>query len=67
MKYTLTIKNSMSSQDISKSLQKNKIIKDANKFSAYLQKNDYSERLKPGKFKLTSDMSEKEIAKEISN
>ncbi len=64
--YTLTIKNGMSSQDVSKLLYEKKIIKDANKFSAYLQKNDYSQKLKPGKFKLKSDMSEKEIAKAIS-
>lgn len=65
-KYTLTIKNGMSSQDVSKLLSENKIIKDANKFSAYLQKNNYSQKLKPGKFKLKSDMSEKELAKAIS-
>lgn len=65
-KYTINIKSGMLPSDISERLAENKIIDEANKFDAYLEKHNYSPKVQLGKFKVTSEMSFKEIAKKIT-
>lgn len=63
--YTLTIKENMMPSTISELLAENKIIKDATKFSQFLEDEGYSPRVQIGKHKLNSDMSHREIAEEL--
>jgi len=65
-KYTLVVEENMVPSTISEKLAENKIIKDAADFSKYMEDNDYSPYLQIGEFKLTSDMSNKEIAQTIT-
>lgn len=65
-KYTINIKSGMLPSTISELLADNKVIDDANKFSAYLEKHNYSPKVQLGKFKVTSEMSFNEIAEEIT-
>lgn len=67
VEYTINIKEGMASQEVSSLLEENKVIKNAEEFSVFIQTNNYSDYIQPGKFKLKSDMSEEEIAKIITN
>lgn len=66
VKYTLVVEQNMVPSEISKTLEKEKIIKDALDFNQYMESNNYSPYLQIGEFELTSDMSHKEIAKAIT-
>jgi len=65
--YTLVVEENMVPSMISQKLEENKIIKDAAKFNKYMEDNNYSPYLQIGEFKLKSDMSMEQIAKEITN
>lgn len=65
--YTLKIEPGLaSSSTISSVLEKNQIIDSASKFSKYLEDHDYSKYVQIGTFKLTSDMTFKEVAETIT-
>ncbi|MGY0692912.1 hypothetical protein ACW2QC_09015 [Virgibacillus sp. FSP13] len=64
--YTITIKSGMASSEISNLLVENDIIDDADEFSQYLEKEGYAKKVQLGKFKVSSDMSNYEIAEEIT-
>lgn len=66
VKYTLDIKPNMMPHEVILLLEEKKIIKDAEKFADFMDKNDYSPYIQQGEFELTSDMSEEEIAKTIT-
>ena len=66
VKYTLEIKPNMMPHEVILLLEEKKIIKDAEKFADFMDKNDYSPYIQQGEFELTSDMSEEEIAKTIT-
>lgn len=65
-KYTLKVEPNMLSNEVSKLLEDNKIIKNAGDFAKYLEDNDYSRFIQLGDHKLTSDMSHYEIAEKIT-
>lgn len=67
VKYTLEIKPDMMPHEVILLLEEKKIIKDAEKFADFMDKNDYSPYIQQGEFELTSDMSEEELAKKITN
>ncbi|WP_106497138.1 hypothetical protein [Lentibacillus sp. Marseille-P4043] len=64
--YSLTIKSGMASSEISNLLVENDIINDAGKFSQYLEEEGYAKKVQLGKFKVSSDMSNYEIAEKIT-
>lgn len=64
--YTINIKSGMLPSEISEVLADNQIVKDAFKFSQYLEKNNYSKYIQLGKHKVNSDMSQKELAEELT-
>src|SRR5699024_9024083 len=63
--YTIDIQPDMLPSDVSNLLEKEKIIKDASSFNKFLEDNDYSKLIQIGTFKVSSDMSEEEVAKII--
>ncbi|WP_102274560.1 endolytic transglycosylase MltG [Cytobacillus massiliigabonensis] len=65
--YQLKIMRGMVSRDIANILAKEKVIDDASKFEFYLVENGYSKKIQLGSFKLTSQMSYKDIAKIITS
>lgn len=67
VKYTLETKPGMMPHEVIALLEEKKIVKDADKFSDFMDKNDYSPYIQQGEFKLTSDMSDEELAKKITN
>lgn len=64
--YTLHVKPDMVAPTIAELLVENKIIDDAASLSKYLEDEGYSKYIQLGKHKLSSDMSKKEIAEEIT-
>ncbi|HLR14436.1 MAG TPA: hypothetical protein VK144_01310 [Bacillota bacterium] len=64
--YTIDIQPDMLPSDVSNLLEKEKIIKDASSFNKFLEDNDYSKLIQIGTFKVSSDMSEEEVAKIIT-
>lgn len=64
--YTLTVKENMLGPDISKLLAENKIIKDADEFTKYIDKKGYAPYIQLGDHKLTSEMNHYEIAETIT-
>lgn len=64
--YTINIKSGMLPSEISEILAENDIIKDANKFDQYLEKEEYSPYIQLGKHKLNSEMSTKEVAEALT-
>lgn len=67
VKYTLKIKSDTKPHEFILLLEDEKIIKDADKFEKFMKEEDYRPYIQQGKFKLTSDMSKEEIAKNITN
>ncbi|MDY0396696.1 hypothetical protein ACFSMW_05585 [Virgibacillus halophilus] len=65
-KYTLHIKSGMPASEIGDMLEENGIIKDADKFNAYLEKHDYSPKVQQGKFKVNSDMDFQQLVKSFT-
>src|SRR5690625_751978 len=64
--YTINIKSGMLPSEISEILAENDIIKDADKFDQYLEKEEYSPYIQLGKHKLNSEMSTKEVAEALT-
>src|SRR5699024_10952819 len=64
--YTINIKSGMLPSEISEILDENDIIKDADKFDQYLEKEEYSPYIQLGKHKLNSEMSTKEVAEALT-
>src|SRR5699024_1093666 len=67
VEYTLEITSGMMPHEVIALLEEEDIIEDADKFSEFMDKNDYSPYIQQGEFELTSDMSDEDIAKEITN
>src|SRR5690625_4274965 len=65
-KYTLTIEPNMLGPEVSELLKKNKIISDDEAFNRYLETEGYAPYLQLGDHKLSSDMSNYEIAEVIA-
>lgn len=65
-KYTLTIEPNMLGPEVSKLLKKHKIISDDEAFNRYLETEGYAAYLQLGDHKLSSDMSNYEIAEVIA-
>lgn len=65
-KVTFTTEEGVVSQDIADILIENDIIDDRQKFLDYLDDNDYSPYIQLGTFKVTSDMSMKELAETVT-
>lgn len=65
--FTLVIEEDMVPSTVSQILEDNNIIESATKFNEYLEDNDYSKYVQIGEFKLSSDMSMKEVAKALTN
>lgn len=65
-KYTVKIKSGMMPEEVARLLEENDIIDDAFSFATYLEDNGYSPYVQIDSFKLTSDMSRKEIAEKIT-
>src|SRR5690625_190528 len=65
--YTIEIDENTLPSTISERLEENGIIDDAMKFNQYLEDKDYSPYIQIGKYKLSSDMSRKEIAEELTD
>lgn len=61
--YKLHIKDGMPSSEIGNLLEENDVVDDGDEFNKFLEDEDYSTKVQPGKFKVDSDMSFKEIAK----
>lgn len=64
--YTINIKSGMLPSEISEILAENDIIKDADKFDQYLEKEEYSKYIQLGKHKLNSEMSTEEVAEALT-
>jgi len=64
--FTIQIASGMKTSEISEMLADNGIIKDSFKFDQYLEKNGYAAKIQIGKYRLSSDMNQEEIAKEIT-
>ncbi len=64
--FNLKIVSRMLLQDVAQQLEEAKIIDDAGQFKQYMVDYGFSRKLQPGTYKLTSDMSFKEIAKMIT-
>lgn len=64
--YTLHIKDGMPSSEIGNLLEEHNIIEDSSKFNKYLEDEGYHKGVQLGKFKVSSDMTFKELAKAIT-
>lgn len=64
--YTVKVKSGMMPEEIAQLLEDNNIIDDAFSFATYLEDNGYSPYVQIDSYKLTSDMSKKEIAEKIT-
>ncbi len=64
--YTVNIKPDMLPSDVSTILQEQGIIDDASAFNQFLENEDYSKLIQIGKFKVSSDMSNHELAKALT-
>ena len=64
--FTLHIASGMATSEISEMLEDNGIIKDANAFDKYLEKQNYAKYIQLGKHKVSSDMSQEEMAKALT-
>lgn len=64
--YKLTISKGMSSMEISELLADVGVVKDANTFNEYLEKENLQGSIQIGTFQLNNEMSEEEIAKKIT-
>lgn len=65
IRYTLEVKSGMGTSEVSKLLAKERIIKDANVFEAYIINEGKSSALQLGKSELTDSMSQEEILNTI--
>lgn len=67
VKYTLKVKPNTMPHEVILLLEEKKIIKDAEAFAKFMEKENYSPYIQQGEFDLNSEMSEVEIAKTITN
>ncbi|MFD1018759.1 hypothetical protein [Thalassobacillus hwangdonensis] len=65
--YQLTVETGMSSMDISRELNEAGLLEDVDSFDDYMQAKDYSRFIQIGTFKVTEDMSYREIADTITS
>lgn len=64
--YTLKVTKGMVPEEIAELLEENNIIDDAYSFASYLEDNGYSPYVQIDSYKLSSEMSRKEIAEKIT-
>ncbi|MBK3493990.1 endolytic transglycosylase MltG [Viridibacillus sp. YIM B01967] len=64
--YTLVIKKGMGTSEVSETLEKAGMIKDAGDFELYIIKNDKASSLQIGSYDLTVNMTTAQIAKKIT-
>ena len=64
--YSLKVNNGMSISSIAALLSKEKIVKDQQEFETYLIDNDYHTKIQVGSFRLTSEMTFKQIAETLT-
>jgi outer membrane biosynthesis protein TonB len=64
---TIQIESGMASSQISRMLENEGLIEDAEAFNQYLQEHDYSLRVQLGEHELVTGMSHYEIAEELTN
>ncbi len=64
--YTLVIKRGMGTSEVSKALKNGGIIKDDAEFERYIINHDQAKYIQIGDYKLTSEMTNKEILKVIT-
>ncbi len=62
----LNINDGMTSKEVSKQMEKAKIIKDANEFNDYLSAKKWQQSIQIGDYELTSEMGMQEIAETIT-
>src|SRR5699024_8906401 len=67
VEYKVEMTSGMMPHEVIDLLEEEDMIEDADKFSVFKDKNDYSPYIQQGEFELTSDMSDDDIAKEITN
>ncbi|WP_068671879.1 hypothetical protein [Oceanobacillus sp. Castelsardo] len=65
--YVLNVKSGMPTSSISTILEENGIIDNASEFTKYLEKHEYSLKVKAKKTEVTSDMSYYELAQALMN
>lgn len=65
--YTINIKENMYVPEVTKLLEEKKIISDADKFTKYLEDEGFAEYIQLGKHDVDNKMSERELAKAITN
>ncbi|MBH0229879.1 hypothetical protein [Halobacillus yeomjeoni] len=64
--YTIDIAYGTNAVQVSRALEKEGIIPDADKFITYLKENKYGQHILVGSVKVSSDMTQKELAEAIS-
>ena len=64
--YILKVKSKMTTSEIAELLEKEKIINNATKFQAYMNKEELSRQVQIGEYIVSSDMSYKELGKLIT-
>ncbi|MGE7601220.1 hypothetical protein ACQKL5_01830 [Peribacillus sp. NPDC097675] len=64
--YTIEVKANMTTLEISKKLEKEKIIDDATGFEAYVNEQGFSKNIQIGKFVVTDNMSYRQLAKTLT-
>ena len=64
--YTIKVKQGMMPETIAEQLENNNIIESATSFAKYLEDNGYSPYVQIGSFKVSSEMSKKELAEKIT-
>ena len=65
--YTLTIKANMTSSEIAKTLYEQKIIDDAGRFEEYLEDQGFASKIQIGKFIVTDNMSDRQLANTLTH
>lgn len=64
--YTLKVKANMTTTEIAKKLEKEKIIDDASGFEAYVDEHGFSKNIQIGEFVLTNNMTFRQLAKTMT-
>lgn len=64
---SINIPSGMASLDVSRLLENENVVNDAEEFNEYLLQNGYSQRVQLGSHELTTDMSFFEVAEALSN
>lgn len=64
--YTLKVKANMTTTEIAKKLEKEKIIDDASGFEAYVDEHGFSKNIQIGEFVVTNNMTFRQLAKTMT-